>query len=137
MDDESRRMKDLLIKYRRVILFALIGCVNTATDFLAATLAHEWLALPAGVCQTIGYCFGLCCSFILNRRFTFRDGERRLWGQMILFILVNLTTLGISVVCIGLLTGAGVNFYIAKVLITGLVMVCNYFGYKLLGFRVE
>jgi putative flippase GtrA len=56
---------------------------------------------------------------------------------MLLFILVNLTTLGFSVICIGMLTGAGVNFYIAKVLITGLVMVCNYFGYKLLVFRVE
>ncbi len=136
MEDESRRMKDLLLKYRRVILFALVGCANTATDFLAASAAHEWLALPAGVCQTIGYCFGLTCSFLLNRRFTFRDGDRRLWGQMLLFILVNLCTLGISVVCIGLLTGGGVNFYVAKVLITGLVMVCNYFGYKLLVFRV-
>lgn len=130
-------MKDLLVKYKRVILFALVGCANTATDFLAATLAHEWLALPAGVSQAVGYCFGLCCSFILNRRYTFRDGDRRLWGQMVLFVLVNLTTLGISVVCIDLLTRGGLNFYIAKVLITGLVMTCNYFGYKLLVFRVK
>ena len=130
-------MKDLLLKYKRIILFALVGATNTAVDFLAFTAAHELLALSVGGSQAIGYSFGLICSFVLNRKFTFRDGSRRLWGQMILFLAVNLTTMGISVASIELMTGAGLNDYIAKVLITGFVMVSNYFGYKLIVFRVK
>ncbi len=75
-------MKDVLLKYRRVILFALVGCANTATDFLAASAAHEWLALPAGVCQTIGYCFGLTCSFFSTALYVPGRGSA-LWGQML------------------------------------------------------
>jgi putative flippase GtrA len=90
-----------------------------------------------GLSQALGYTVGLTCSFLLNRRFTFRDGERRLWGQMLLFVLVNLITMGISVVSISLLINAGMNELLAKIPVTGIVMVCNYFGYKLIVFQVK
>jgi putative flippase GtrA len=130
-------MKALIKKYRRVILFGLVGCTNTAVDFLTYTVALKLLMLSVGVSQAIGYTVGLVCSFLLNRRFTFRDGGRRLWGQMILFLLVNLITMGISVLSINLLTGAGMNPLLAKIPVTGIVMVCNYFGYKLIVFQVR
>ncbi len=130
-------MKDLLLKYKREIVFGLIGCVNTLVDFLAYTVSHEWFALPADYCQAVGYCFGVICSFILNRRFTFRDGERRLWGQMFLFAAFNLGMLGLSSWIVGRLVSGGLNIYLAKIPVTVFVMVCNYFGYKLIVFRVK
>ena len=130
-------IKNLLQRYKRVILFAMVGCVNTLVDFLAFTACNELLHWPVELCQTAGYCCGILCSFLLNRNFTFRDGARRLWRQLFLFILVNLVTLGISVLCIRLLVWTGLNEYIAKIMTTGVVMVCNYFGYKLVVFQVK
>ncbi|MDO4749223.1 MAG: GtrA family protein [Eubacteriales bacterium] len=126
-----------MTKYKRVVTFGLVGCINTLVDFLIATGVHTLLLWSPGVSQTVGYCCGIVCSFLLNRKYTFRDGERRLWGQLILFIAVNLFTLGLSVLSIELLTGTGLPWIPSKILVTGLVMVCNYFGYKLIVFRVR
>jgi len=127
-----------IAKYRRVVSFGLVGCINTLVDFLIATGAHMWLQLSAGLSQSLGYCCGIVCSFLLNRKFTFRDGERRLWGQLLLFLVVNLVTMGLSVLCIEWLTArAGLPWLPSKLLVTGLVMVCNYFGYKLIVFQVR
>lgn len=130
-------IEELLKKYKRVVTFGLVGCINTLVDFLIATGVHTLLLWSPGVSQTAGYCCGIVCSFLLNRKYTFRDGERRLWGQLILFIAVNLFTLGLSVLSIELLTGTGLPWIPSKILVTGLVMVCNYFGYKLIVFRVR
>ncbi len=130
-------LSSLLRKYSRVIKFGLVGCVNTLVDFLCYSAALGLLKLSPGRSQIIGYCCGIACSFLLNRRFTFRDGERRLWGQIILFLVVNLCTLGLSVLGINALTALGVNGYLAKLPVTALVMVCNYLGYKHIVFRVK
>ena len=129
-------IKELFSRYKRVILFGLVGCVNTLVDFAFFTLFLELLRQPLQLCQTVGYCSGVICSFLLNRNITFRDGERGLWMQLALFLLVNLVTLAISVGSLSLLVGLGLWEYIAKLLVTGIVMVCNYFGYKIIAFRV-
>ena len=129
-------MRDLFLRYKRVILFGLVGCVNTLVDFAFFTFCNELLALPLQLCQVVGYCCGILCSFLLNRNVTFRDGERNLGMQLSLFLLVNLVTLGISVGSISLLVHAGLWEYVAKALVTGIVMICNYFGYKIIAFRV-
>lgn len=131
------QIKGLIIKFKRVISYGIVGCMNTLTDFLAFTLATELGGLSPSVSQGIGYACGIVCSFVLNRRYTFRDGTRRLWGQMALFLTVNLLALGLSSLLIKALAGTGLNVYIAKILTTLIFMVVNFFAYKFVVFRVE
>ena len=126
-------------KYRRVITFCAVGAVNTGVDFLVFTLTVTLFAAPAEIGQAAGYTAGLINSFIFNKTLTFKQGATgRAWSQILRFAAVNAVTLGVSVGLISLLTrSAGLNEFLAKIVVTVLVMGINYFGYKLLVFRVK
>jgi putative flippase GtrA len=129
---------DLLKKHRRIIIFAVIGGINTLVDFLVFTVFHELTFLAIEICQAFGYCSGIICSFILNRTLTFRKGTTTdLKTQILRFLIVNGISALISMLLIKWLDFMNVNAYIAKVLVTGIVMVINYVGYKLFVFVVK
>ena len=130
-------IKTLFLRFKRLIAFGIVGCVNTLVDFAVYSAMFGLLELEPWVSQIIGYAAGVVCSFILNHTIVFRDGTRKLNEQMILFLLVNGISWALSTLLIGWLTGEGLNAYIAKVLVTVVIMLINYFGYKLLVFRVK
>jgi putative flippase GtrA len=134
-------VRELLLKYIRVIKFGAVGCVNTAVDFLVFTLVSEMLRLSPGVAQVVGYGSGILCSFVLNHCFTFSDakkedaaGQARRFGR---FIVVNAVTLAVSAGLMELSVRFGIWKYLAKLGVTGVTMVLNYFGYKILVFKIR
>lgn len=131
-------IRALIKKYKRFIIFALIGVINTGVDFLVFKAAGALTSLAVEYCQAVGYTAGIICSFILNQSFTFRDSEKGNTAfKVARFLIVNAVTLGVSMYGIKLLVGSGINENIAKVIIIGLTMILNYIGYKLFVFRVK
>jgi putative flippase GtrA len=130
-------IKYLFRKFKRFITFGMVGCINTLVDFLAFTFCHSLLMLSPEFSQAVGYASGITSSFLLNRNLTFRDGRGRPLEQFIRFLLVNGSSLALSVILISVLTDIGVNPYLAKIGITVILGVCNYFGNKLIVFRVR
>ena len=130
-------IRRLLKKYKRFIEYAVIGCINTLVDFCVFTLFSEVLHASAALSQAAGYLAGIVCSFLLNRNITFRDGSGSPLGQAVRYAAVNLVSLGVSTWLISVLTGAGLNRYIAKILVTVLSTFINYFGYKLFVFHIR
>ena len=132
------RISKFMQKHRRFIIFVLVGCINTAVDFLTFVLVHRLTGLPEKYCQAISYAAGGMCSFILNRTVTFKDGEKmKLPTQFIRFWAVNLTSLLVSMLGIEALMKAGFHVYVSKLLITAAVAVINYLICKLAVFRVK
>ena len=134
-------MKELINKYLRVIKFGIVGVINTAVDFVVFTLVSELLFFSPGAAQSVGYCSGIVCSFVLNHLVTFSDAKKETGrGQLmrfVRFILVNGASWLLSAWLIGVLTGAGLWKYLAKLIVTGVTMVVNYFGYKILVFNIK
>lgn len=134
-------MKDILNKYMRVIKFGAVGIINTLVDFLVFTLVSELLMFTPSMAQTVGYGSGIVCSFVLNRLVTFSDAKKEQGiGQLmrfVRFIAVNGASWLLSAWLIGLFTGWGMWKYLAKILVTGITMVVNYFGYKILVFNIK
>lgn len=128
-------IKKLFFKFRQIISFCFVGCVNTLVDFLCFTVASAVLGLAPWLSQAVGYSCGIVCSFVLNRSLTFRDGTRKLRQQILLFLLVNVAALVLSSLFIQLLSESGTNLYLAKILDTGLFTVINFFAYKYIVFR--
>lgn len=132
------KCKEFLIKYKKIIIYYIIGIVNTLVDFAvySAVLFFTKMPVPS---QAAGYSIGVLCSFYLNRGITFRaekGGSPLL--QFLRFMLVNLVSLGISLGSIYLLTDClGINGYLAKVPISLITSLINYFGYKILVFKGE
>lgn len=132
------KIKTIVQKYRRFVLYALVGGINTGIDFFVFTLLHMTTSLSEGYCQAISYTAGVVSSFLLNQNVTFKDGkETRVIHQVIRFICVNAVSMLVGVGGIRALVATGLNPYVAKLIITMTVAGINYFGYKLLVFRVQ
>ena len=133
--------KRLIEKYRRFVAFGLIGCINTLVDFGVFTLCSEAVRLTPAWSQAVGYGAGIVCSFILNHSITFADAKKeRAAGQalrFIRFVVVNGVSWVISTVLIQWLTDLGIWKYLAKVVVTAITMVINYFGYKIIVFQIR
>ncbi|SMC71584.1 GtrA family protein [Papillibacter cinnamivorans] len=132
-------IKELVSRYRRVVVFGLIGVMNTAVDFAVYSLLIAFSPLGLALSQAAGYSAGLINSFIMNRCFTFRNGATTsLKAQVPRFLIVNGITLAISILCLSFLVNRlGMNQYLAKVPVTVLVMIVNYLGYKLFVFGIR
>ncbi|MDQ0196672.1 GtrA family protein [Paenibacillus wynnii] len=113
--------------------FNAVGVLNTLVDFAIFTLLHS-IGMVYGVAQVISYSAGTANSFILNKKVTFRDRDRNSTDgfdrkQLLRFILLNLVVLGISLLLMNLLTDKfGVQVLMAKVMVTFVTVVINFFG---------
>ena len=113
--------------------FNAVGLLNTLIDFAIFTLLHS-IGMMYAVAQVISYSAGTANSFILNKKVTFRDQDRTTKEgfdrkQLVKFIILNLVVLGISLLLMHLLTDQfGVEVLIAKVLVTFVTVIINFFG---------
>lgn len=113
--------------------FNAVGLLNTLIDFAVFTLLHS-LGMINTPAQIISYSAGTANSFFWNKKVTFRDRDRgsnesfdRM--QLVRFIVLNLLVLGISVLLIHILTDSlGIQVLIAKVLVTFVTVIINFFG---------
>ena len=128
---------DLFNKFKRQIAFGIIGCINTGVDFSIFMLMRYVAGVGLGMSQAAGYLSGVLTSFILNRTVTFKDGKNRMWQQIMRFAIVNIVSYFVSTRLIEWIVLQGVGEIIAKILVTGVVMIINYFGYKILVFGVK
>ncbi len=114
--------------------FNAVGLLNTLIDFAVFTLLHS-LGMINTPAQIISYSAGTANSFVWNKKVTFRDrnagkGSDRL--QLVKFIVLNLVVLGISVLLMHLLTDSfGLQVLIAKVLVTFVTVIINFFGSRM------
>lgn len=113
--------------------FNAVGLLNTLIDFAVFTLLHS-LGMINTPAQIISYSAGTANSFFWNKKVTFRDRDRgnkesfdRM--QLVRFIVLNLLVLGLSVLLIHILTDTlGIQVLIAKVLVTFVTVIINFFG---------
>ena len=139
MKTMRNKLAGLISKYRRFIIFCAIGGLNTAVDYAVFTLLYSFTALDIGFDQAAAYTAGTVNSFIWNKGITFKKGATTgLAAQIIRFIIINGITLTVSIVLLkALAEGMGMNALVAKVIVTVVVMIMNYTGYKIVVFGVK
>ena len=79
----------------QLLKFVLIGVSNTLLDLLV-TLALNAIFGVYYLAKIIGYICGVANSYFWNSRWTFREERRRDAKEIISFLIVNLVTLGLS-----------------------------------------
>ena len=88
--------------------FLIVGVINTFTGISVIYLMKYLLSAGDVLANAVGYCIGLCVSFVLNRKWTFRH-DGKVWPSAIKFILVffvayatNLAVVMISIHWVGI-----------------------------------
>ncbi|MGK5628934.1 GtrA family protein [Streptomyces sp. URMC 123] len=80
--------------FRQVIRFALVGVVNTGTNYGCYRLLHPWL--PYMVATFLAILLSMVVAFFLHVRFTYRT--RPTWRKFLLFPLTNITSIVVTMV---------------------------------------
>ena len=132
MGFDKEKIKSLL---GQAVRFGAVGFLNTAIDFLLFTLALKVFMLPELISQVIGYGGGIINSFFVNRVFTFRARHVRSFGAFSLFVLINLISLGVSLLVLyGLRETFTIGVYPAKIIATVMAWGINFAGSRWLVF---
>lgn len=131
-------MKKTPLLQKRPLIYGIVGLINTAVDFFLFQLLYLFSPLAPAFCQAASYFAGISCSFILNRKFTFHDGQnKKVPKQMSRFLLVNGLSLTLSVLLMHLFYFLGTNTLLAKTVVTIFTAGINYFGYHFFVFKVK
>ena len=135
--------------------FAIVGVLNTLVDFAV----FQTLNLTLGwvyAAQVLGYTAGIINSYLWNSNWTFREQRTRSLRELVLFLLVNIASLGVSLGMIWLLKdGFGItNEWVAswmpkaisgfikgdtvcKLIATVFAIAVNYLGNRLFVFKKQ
>lgn len=82
---------------REAIAFGLVGVINTLVGYAVIYTCMLALGMGAVSSNVAGYAVGLCCSFFLNRRLTFRSaGSAR--AEVLRFLLTFVVAYAINLV---------------------------------------
>jgi len=139
-DQNETKKSNPIIQF---LQFNLVGILNTLVDFLVYWLLNGLLLVPYMLSQTISYSCGVVNSYIINSRWTFKRENRKSIKQMILFVVVNLVSLGVSlgvmwlcqeVIKIPDLLGISKGVW-CKLIATGASVVVNFLGNRLFVFK--
>ncbi|MDF2881204.1 MAG: GtrA family protein [Clostridiaceae bacterium] len=121
-------------KLKHISRFGVVGVLNTIIDFLAFTICNGLIGINYISSQVAGYSFGVTNSFILNKKWTFHDksSNKKTFRELIQFIVVNLISLGITLIAMNFLVkNLRLNIYLSKVIVTLIAQITNFAGYKL------
>lgn len=128
---DDPRMKAWLRDFLR---FALVGALASAVHF-AILIALKELAHWHPVWATlVGYAVGTVISYTLNRAYTF-SVKPGFGVGMAKYAIVICVGAVLNALIVWALVNADIHYMLAQVVATGIVMIWNFVGSKLLVFR--
>lgn len=136
------KCKELMEKYREIIIYLIVGVLNTIVSFAANFVFERFILNPDISWQnflinTGGWVAGVLFSYPLNRRWVFQSKNPHIFREFFGFAGSRLSTWVLDVVIMWLTVNVmGMHYWIAKIFISSvLVMIANYVFSKLLIFR--
>ena len=135
-------IKKLLVKYRELIVYVIVGGISTVINWGVSFLLDAFVFDSSGplhntIINVIAWFVAVVASFPMNRKWVFQSKNPNWVGEFFGFTASRLTTLGIEelvmLLCVNVF---GISFRISKVFIASvLVIILNYVFSKILVFR--
>ncbi|MEG2076711.1 MAG: GtrA family protein [Victivallaceae bacterium] len=120
----------------KLIKFCLVGGVNTGISMLVFVALVKYCHLTPELASLISYCAGLLNSYLLNKFWTFRSGERTSGTLIAKFIVVNLIALAINLLVIALCFRIfQINEYISQLIALVFSTLVNFIGNRRFVFK--
>jgi putative flippase GtrA len=113
----------------RFIRFGIVGVFGTLIDFGVTWICKEQLKINKYLANTSGFICAVCSNYCLNRLWTFASTDNRIILQFSKFLVVSLIGLAINNLLLYLFVkNTKHNFYLLKLIVTGIVVFWNYFA---------
>jgi len=120
-------------KYKSIIKFGCVGCLNTVFDFGVFSLLNSFFGINYVISQIVSYCSGTLNSYICNKFWTFNDAKtnKKTTKEIVQFIVVNSASLGVSLIGLSILIkDNSINPFFSKIIAMILAQVVNFLGYR-------
>ncbi len=133
------KIKNLLIKYREIIVYGIFGVLTTLVDFGIYWVFTRLLYMDETLSQGISIAAAIIFAYIVNKIFVFRDNIKNplfVLRQFITFSSMRVISGLFQTFCVWLFVEQ-LYFYdmAVKAIIAVFVIVVNYLFSKLLIFR--
>lgn len=133
-------MKDLVFsllrRFRRIIIFGIVGVMNTLVDYAVFAACYELAGIPIALSQVIGYMSGSVFGYFMNSGITFREGRGRTKAQGAQYIGIDVVLTLASGGFMHWVESRGWPVYIIKIFVTVAVALIHYIVYKFVVFRI-
>ena len=137
----AERIKTLIIKYREIIVYILVGCMTTAVSWIMSYILklflNDQIVWQNAVINAVSWIAANAVAYPANRTWVFRSRNPDILKECIGFLGSRVATgLILEVGLMALLVNAmHINFWVSKFLVCILVTVGNYVLSKLVIFR--
>lgn len=128
----------LIRRFFPFVKYCVVGALGTLIDLLTVIILVEMFFFHPIPAAFFGFLLAVCNNFILNKIWTFQNKStnyRKLW---IKFFLVSTTGLGITLMLMYVFyEKMGIDYRIAKLMTSGIVLVWNFLANKFWTFRAK
>jgi putative flippase GtrA len=114
--------------------FASIGALATVLHYSILVFLVDVLHGPVIISTSIGFIAGAVLSYSLNRKITFSHQPHFTHG-LVKFVIVGFAGLGINASIVAVLIWTGLQYLLAQMVATSIVLVWNFFVARLMVFR--
>lgn len=90
--ENKKSVKAAILQF---IKFNIVGVINSLIDFVVYWLLNRFFGWTY-IAQVISYSCGMTNSYLMNSNWTFKESRSRSFREVLGFVLVNLTSLLVS-----------------------------------------
>ena len=138
---DMERIKEIYQRYREIINYLIVGGLTTVVSLLTYygcvfTFLDPQVPLQLQAANVISWIAAVIFAYFTNRRFVFRSERKDMLREAAAFTGSRVATLLMDMACMFLMvTVAGMNDKIAKLLVQVIVTVSNYLFSKFFVFH--
>ena len=124
-------MKELLMKYKEIIMYLVFGVLTTVVNIVVYFLHINYL-----ISNALAWFLSVLFAYITNRKYVFESSSQNILKEAVSFFSSRLATGILDMVLMWLFVYFNVvNDVIAKVIVNVIVVVLNYVLSKLVVFK--
>ncbi|MBQ8038607.1 MAG: GtrA family protein [Lachnospiraceae bacterium] len=135
------KIKQLFVKYEEIIVYLIVGVINTIVSWVACFLVELFLDPSISwqnfVINTVGWVAGVIFGYFANRKYVFKSTNPEMMKEFLGFAGGRVSTWLMDIVLMFVLVNMiYMNYWIAKIFISSaLVMIANYLLSKFFVFK--
>ncbi len=129
-------IKDIFKKYTVFFKYAIVGCLGTAIDLGSLYVFVDILHIHLLVSTALSFILAVINNFTLNKYWTFQNQNSNIRKQFIKFLIVSVTGLLLTEICMAFFVyGLHIWYMVSKLMTSGLVLLWNFLANKYWTFK--
>ena len=129
-------MKELLIRYKEIIMYLVFGVLTTLVNIVVYFVSAELLHINYLISNALAWFLSVLFAYVTNRKYVFDSKNNQIIKEAISFFGSRLATGIMDMVLMWFLVNFNiVNDVVAKVVVNVIVVILNYILSKLVVFK--